>query len=142
MTSEQLAFQPSSERWPLWATVGHLACQRVSALCGLAGEPGAETTPIPNALYECPGDEDLKNILSAADLVAALDSTFRIVEQVLDSWTFEMLHEELHRTFGGEDWRSTRSAVIQRAFAHDIAHVVEVSDILRLQGLPPIAVWE
>lgn len=29
MTEEQLAIQPSPERWPLWATLGHLACQRV-----------------------------------------------------------------------------------------------------------------
>jgi DinB superfamily len=29
MTEEQLAIQPSPEPWPLWATVGHLACQRV-----------------------------------------------------------------------------------------------------------------
>jgi DinB family protein len=29
MTDEQLALQPSPERWPPWASVGHLACQRV-----------------------------------------------------------------------------------------------------------------
>ena len=57
LTDEQLALKPTPERWPLWATVGHLACQRVSWLCAFAGELGAETTPFPNALYECPGDE-------------------------------------------------------------------------------------
>jgi hypothetical protein len=54
MTVKQLAFQPSQERWPLWASIGHLACQRISGLCGQAGEPGADTTPFPNALYNCP----------------------------------------------------------------------------------------
>ena len=29
MTEEQIAIRPSPERWPLWATVGHTACQRV-----------------------------------------------------------------------------------------------------------------
>ena len=38
---EQLATQPSPERWPLWASIGHLACQRVFWLCDFAGEPGA-----------------------------------------------------------------------------------------------------
>jgi hypothetical protein len=52
MTDEQLAIRPTPERWPLWATVGHACCQRVSWLCGFAGEPGAETTPFINALYE------------------------------------------------------------------------------------------
>ena len=46
LTEEQLANQPTPERWPLWATIGHLACQRVFGLCDVAGEPGAETTPV------------------------------------------------------------------------------------------------
>lgn len=45
MTDEQLAIGPSPEHWPLWATVGHTACQRVFWLCDFAGDSGAETTP-------------------------------------------------------------------------------------------------
>ena len=59
MTEEQLAIRPSPDRWPIWATVGHTACQRVFWLCDFAGEPGAETTPFTNAAYDCPGDDDL-----------------------------------------------------------------------------------
>ena len=33
MTDEQLGMRPAPERWPLWATVGHAACQRVFWLC-------------------------------------------------------------------------------------------------------------
>ena len=77
MTVDQLALQPSAERWPLWATVGHAACQRVSWLCGFAGEPGAETTPFPDALHFCPGDEDLEHVLGPAELAAALDLDLR-----------------------------------------------------------------
>jgi len=51
MTDEQLAIRPSPKRWPIWATVGHTACQRVFWLCDFAGEPGAETTPFTNAAY-------------------------------------------------------------------------------------------
>ena len=58
MTDEQLAIQPSPDRWPLWATVGHVACQRVFWLCDFAGEPGAETTRFTNAGYDCPGDDE------------------------------------------------------------------------------------
>jgi len=70
MTQEQLAIQPSPDRWPLWATVGHAACQRVFWLCDFAGEPGAETTPFTNATYNCPGDDDLEHVLSADALDA------------------------------------------------------------------------
>ncbi|HEX6398838.1 MAG TPA: DinB family protein, partial [Actinomycetota bacterium] len=39
LTDAQLRVQPTPDRWPLWATVGHLACQRVFWLCDFAGEP-------------------------------------------------------------------------------------------------------
>jgi hypothetical protein len=84
LTDEQLATTPSPERWPMCATVGHLACQRVFWLCDFAGEPGAETTPFTNAAYNCPGDDDLDHVLDAEALVEALNSTFRIVESCLD----------------------------------------------------------
>ena len=81
MNDAQLAIQPAPERWPIWATVGHTACQRVFWLCDFAGEPGAETTPFTNAGNDCPGDDDLEHVLHAGQLAAALESTFGIVEQ-------------------------------------------------------------
>lgn len=83
MTDEQLALRPAPERWPIWATVGHAACQRVFWLCDFAGEPGAETTPFTNATYNCPGDDDLVHVLNVDQLVEALDTSFRIVERCL-----------------------------------------------------------
>jgi hypothetical protein len=141
MTDEQLAIRPSSERWPLWATVGHLACQRVFWLCDFAGEPGAETTPFTNAAYSCPGDEDLEHVLGAGDLVAALDSTFRIVEGCLDRWTMEMLGEEIRQPEWDGSWVRSRGSVIQRVFTHDIAHCAELNEALGIAGLPQIELW-
>jgi hypothetical protein len=63
LTDEQLALKPSPERWPVWATIGHAACQRVFWLCDFAGEAGADTTRFTNAGYDCPGDDDLENVL-------------------------------------------------------------------------------
>ena len=51
LTDEQLAGRPTADRWPIWATIGHLACQRVFWMCDFAGEPGAETTRFVNAAY-------------------------------------------------------------------------------------------
>lgn len=142
LTEEQLALQPTPARWPLWATIGHAACQRVFWLCDFAGEPGAETTPFTNAGYDCPGDDDLEHVLSAGDLVAALDSTFRIVEQCLDRWTFDMLDEEIRRPEWDESWVHTRGAVIQRVFAHDISHIAELNETLARAGLPQVDLWD
>ncbi len=142
LTDEQLAIRPSPERWPLWATIGHLACQRVFWLCDFAGEPGAETTPFPNAGYDCPGDDDLEHVLTADQLVEALDSTFRIVEACLDGWTMEMLSEEIRHPEWGDDWTHTRGWAIQRVFSHDVYHCAEVNEALSRAGLPQIDLWD
>ena len=142
LTDEQLAIRPSPESWPLWATVGHTACQRVSWLCGFAGEPGAASTPFPNALYHCPGDEDLDHPLDADALAGALDATFRIDEGVLDRWTVDTLGDEIRRTFDAQELVYTRGAVIQRVFSHDIYHCAELNETLGIAGLPQIDLWD
>ena len=49
LTVDQLAGGPGADRWPLWALVGHLACQRVFWLCDFAGEPGAPGDLLPRS---------------------------------------------------------------------------------------------
>jgi uncharacterized damage-inducible protein DinB len=142
MTDEQLAIRPSPERWSIWATVGHTACQRVFWLCDFAGEPGAETTRFTDAANNCPGDDDLDHPLGADELAEALDSSFRIVENCLDRWTVEMLADELRREDFGEDWVHTRGSVIQRIFSHDVYHCGELSQTLGIAGLPQIDLWD
>ena len=142
MTDEQLAIRPSPDRWPLWATVGHTACQRVFWLCDFAGEPGAETTPFTDAAHNCPGDDDLDHVLNAVGLVEALDSSFHIVENCLDRWTLDMLDEEIRREDYGPDWVHTRGSVIQRVFSHDIHHSAELNEALGIAGLPQIDLWD
>jgi hypothetical protein len=142
LTDEQLALQATPERWPMWASVGHLACQRVFWLCDFAGEPGAETTRFTNAGYDCPGDDDLEHVLDAGELVEALDSTFRIVERCLDTWTFESLEEVLRRPEWDDSWVHTRGWVIQRVFSHDLYHIAELNETLGRAGLPQIDLWD
>jgi hypothetical protein len=141
MTEEQLALRPSPERWPLWATLGHAACQRVFWLCDFAGAPGAETTPFTNAANNCPGDDDLEHVLTADALAAALDSTFLIVERCLDIWTVEMLGHEIRHPEWDASWAHTRGFVIQRVFAHDISHITELNDTLGAHRLPQVDLW-
>jgi hypothetical protein len=138
MTEEQLAIQPSPDRWPLWATIGHVACQRVFGLCEVAGEPGAETTPFTNSAYDCPGDDDLEHVLDAEALVHALTTTFRIVETCLDGWTMEMLGEVVRL----EDRVQTLGEIISRSFAHDVSHITELNETLGRAGLRQVDLWE
>ncbi len=141
MTDDQLAIRPSPDRWPLWALIGHLACQRVFWLCDFAGEPGAETTPFTNAAYVCPGDEDLEHALGAGELGEAIVSTFAIVERVLDRWSVESLAEVVSRPEWPGTWVRTRGFVIQRVFSHDVYHIAELNETLGAAGLRQVDLW-
>lgn len=141
LTDEQLQLRPSPERWPIWATIGHTACQRVFWLCDFAGEAGAETTPFTNAGDDCPGDDDLEQQLGADQLVRALDSTFAIIERVLDTWPIDSLAEELRRPEWKGNWVLTRGGVIQRVFSHDVYHCAEINETLGIAGLPLVDLW-
>jgi hypothetical protein len=143
LTPAQLALSAGGgqDRWPLWAVVGHLACQRVFWLCDFAGEPGAASTPFPDAAWNCPGDDDLEHVLSAADLVEALDASFAIVERCLDTWTMAMLDEVIDRSEWGDGRVHSRGFVIQRVLAHDVWHGAEVNEVLSAAGLPAFDPW-
>src|SRR5687768_12555595 len=86
MTPTQLAICPSSDGWPIWATVGHTAAARVYWICDVIGEPGAETTPFSVGM-EQGWEDDLEHPRDVTELVQALDSTFAIVENCLERWT-------------------------------------------------------
>ena len=141
LTPDALALPAPGGAWPLWATIGHLACQRVFWLCDVAGEPGADTTRFTNAAYDCPGDDDLEHILSSDDLVEALESTFRIVDGVLDRWTFDELDEVLRRPEWGPSWVHTRGEVVLRVYSHDVTHIADLNAALGAAGLDQIDLW-
>lgn len=130
LTPEQLATPTGYHGWPLWALLGHTLCQRVFWLCDFAGAPGAERTRFTDAGHDCPGDDDLEHVLSAADLVEAIDATFRIVAWCLDTWTLDMLDEVLTKPEWGADWVHTRGSVLQRVLTHDVYHCGEINLVL------------
>jgi len=140
MTAEQLAIRPSPEGWPIWATVGHTAGARVYWLCDIVGEPGAETTPIPQG-STVGWEDDLDHPRTADELVEALNSTFRIVERCLDRWTPAMLTDPIRREFGNTVQVHTRSSILQRLLTHDAYHCGELSQTLGIHALPQIDLW-
>ena len=80
-------------------------------------------------------------MLDAEQLVAALDSTFAIVERVLDTWTLPSLAETIDH--GEEDGHRvySRALIIDRVHSHDLWHAAEANEILTAMGLPPIDPW-
>jgi hypothetical protein len=90
----------------------------------------------------CPGDDDLEHVLGPQELVAALDSTFRIVEDRLDTWTFESLDEEIRHPEWDPNWVRTRGSLLQRVFAHDVYLAAELNEWLGRADLPEMALWD
>ena len=140
MSAEQLAIRPSAELLPIWATVGHTAGARVYWLCHVIGEPGADATP-----FSDPSgfgwEDDLDHPRGPAELVDALDATFRVVEGCLDRWTLDMLGDEIRRDYQGTAQVHHRGSVLQRLFSHDAYHCGELSQTLGIHGLPQIDLW-
>jgi hypothetical protein len=92
MSEEQFAVRPAPDGWPVWATVGHTAGGRVYWLCAILGEPGADKTPFgdPEGLA---WEDDLDTPRPAEELVAALDSSWEIVDGCLDRWDEAMMSD-------------------------------------------------
>jgi uncharacterized damage-inducible protein DinB len=140
MTDDQLAIRPAPDLWPIWATVGHTAGVRVYWLCGVFAEPGAESTP----WSEPNGDgweDDPDHPRNAAELVFALDSTWAIIDRLLDRWTLEMLGDEFERFFGEQRQLHSRASVLQRLLTHEAYHCGELSQTLGIHGLAQIDLW-
>lgn len=140
LTADQLAIRAGPEHGPIWALAAHCAAMRVYWLCGVMGEPGAETTPFPDPFAEG-WEDDLDHPRSAAELVVALDTTSALIDRSLDTWTLDMLGVEFERWRGDVRQVHTRGSVLQRMLSHDAFHSGEISQLLGVHGLPEIDLW-
>ena len=141
LTGEQLAISAGPGQAPIWALAAHCAGVRTYWLCGVLGEPGAETTPFPDPFAELGWEDDLDHPRSAAELVVALGTTDAIVERCLDTWTADMLEVEFERGHGDFLQLHTRRSILLRLLSHDAFHSGEISQSLGVHGLPEIDLW-
>jgi uncharacterized damage-inducible protein DinB len=140
LTDEQLALRAAPEHWPVWAIVGHVAGVRVYWLCTVLGEPGADTTPWPDrSMYGW--EDELDRPKTAAELKSALESTYAVIDGVLDRWTPDMLDVQFERMYAGIRQLHSRSSVLQRLLSHEAYHVGEISLALGANGIEPPYIW-
>jgi len=137
---EELSLRAQPEHWPVWAIVGHIAATRVYWLCTILGEPGADSTPFTDPWGDA-WEDDLEHPRSADELVGALESTFAIVDRVLDSWTPEMLETEFERRYRDELQLHSRTSVLQRLLTHEAYHDGEIALALGAHHLDPVYIW-
>jgi uncharacterized damage-inducible protein DinB len=140
LTDEQLAIRPSPDHWPIWAIVGHLAGSRVYWLCTVASEAGFESTPFADLSGEG-WEDDLAHPRGAVELVGALESTFAIIDRVLDEWTPATLAEEFERFYRDERQVHSRASILQRLLTHEAYHDGEIAVAMGSHGLEPVYIW-
>jgi hypothetical protein len=141
LTMEQLALRAGPDHLPIWGLAAHTAGARTYWLCGVFGEPGAETTPFPDPFAELGWEDDPAHPRSAEELTWALDSTWAVVAGCLDRWTTDMLAETFERRHRDAVQVHTRGSVLNRLFSHDAYHAGEISQLLGANGLPAIDLW-
>lgn len=142
LSPEALELRPGPNHWPIWAIAAHTAGMRVYWLCGVLGEPGAESTPFPDAISGEGWEDDLDTPRSAAEVVGALETTWAIVAGCLDRWTPDMLDVAFTRIGGdGREQVHTRQSVLMRMLSHDAYHAGEISLALGENGLTAVDLW-
>ena len=139
--SEQLALPVGSPSWPIWASVSHLAGARVMWLCTVFREPGLDTTPFTESIFDVGWEDDLTHPRRADELVHALESSWKIIERCLATWTPESLGQEARRVRGDQVQMHTRQSVLYRLLTHDAYHTGEISLTLGSAGLGEIDLW-
>ena len=141
LNADQLALPIGSPTWPIWGSVSHIAGGRVFWLCNIFGEPGRETTPFTDPDSDMSWEDDLSHPRNADELVHALESTWKIVEHSLATWTPESLGQEARRVRGDEVQLHTRQSVLYRMLTHDAYHIGEISLTLGSAGLGDVDLW-
>ena len=149
LTTEQLALVTGTPPAPLWGTVAHLAGGRVYWLCEIFKEPGKETTPFRDMDVALGGwEDDPSHPRSAAELVEALETSWRLVARVLDEWTLDTLGQEARVVRAdGTAVLHTRQSVLYRMLTHDAYHIGEIALVLGSNGLRgempngPVDLW-
>lgn len=140
LTGDQLAISAGPDHAPIWALAAHCAGVRTYWLCGVLGEPGAETTPFPDP-HGDGWEDDLDHPRSAAELVVALETTDAIIDRCLDTWTAAMLEVEFERWRDDVRQIHTRRSILLRLLSHDAFHSGEISQLLGANRLPAIDLW-
>ena len=118
-----------------------MAGVRVYWLCGVLGEPGADTTPFTDLLSGNGWEDDLDAPRTAVELTEALESSWKIIAGCLERWTPDQLFEQFERRAGEKTQLHTRQSVLVRLLTHDAYHSGELSQILGIHGLPQFDLW-
>jgi uncharacterized damage-inducible protein DinB len=127
LTDEQLALRPAPQQWPVWQLAAHISSARVWWFQRM-GEGDASLDPMKT------WDDDGEPPRSAAELVAGLEATWRVIADCLARWTPADLGATFYHERRGVDL--TRQWIVWHVLEHDLNHGGELFLTLGIHGLP------
>lgn len=141
LSSAQLAAPVASHHWTIRRLIQHLVADRVWWFQGWLGVGSPELAPL---MHWNPGDAEEPSALEGAELVAGLESTWGMIEEVLATFTAAdlgrvfsppaFLSEEEQKAFG----ETSLQWMVWHVHEHEIHHGGELSLALGGLGLPGI----
>jgi uncharacterized damage-inducible protein DinB len=129
LTDEQLALRPSPDLRSIGEIAGHMVAARARWVHELMGEGGSEMAGL--ATWDRAGQP----ARSAAELVAALRQSWRVLLSALGRWTESDMAETFAEQVDGQEYRFPRSWVVWHLIEHDVYHGGEISLALGMHGL-------
>jgi len=141
LTAEQLAFRPFEGQNSVGEIARHIALGRIDWFLRMdAPQSSALAASIPKWHEDRDGNrhivEDAIPITeNAGDLVAWLNSSWRMIEATLSEWTVQDLNETYRHTYWGKTFEVSRQWTIWRIMAHDIHHGGQLTILLGMQGI-------
>jgi hypothetical protein len=73
--------------------------------------------------------------------VDALETTYAIVDDVLERWTPDMLETQFERWYADQRQLHSRTSVLQRLLTHEAYHDGEIALALGAHHLDPVYIW-
>src|ERR1051326_8936148 len=138
LSAEQLALKAGPHHWTIGRVAQHIVGVRVWWFHVWMGEGSDDLAPILD------WDGEHPPTCTAAELVAGLEATWRMIEQALARWT----PADLEQVFSPPDSLSeaerdsfgnlTRQWILWHVLEHEILHSGELSLALGMYGLPTI----
>lgn len=141
LSSAQLALPAASHQWTIGMVAQHMIANRVWWFQTWMGEGSLDLAPI---AHWDPADKEEQPALEAAELVAGLEATWRMMADALARWTpADLEHVFPPPASLREDQREnfpprTRQWILWHVLEHEIHHGGELSLALGGYGLPGI----
>lgn len=147
LNPEQLALRVAPRQWSVWQLASHIAGSRAYWFHDVLreGDPAVRdmfrvtSTTVPGIHLDDAGWEDDENHpRTAAEIVEALQLTWRMIGACLQQWTPKELEIEFTRQGRTRTQTRSRAWVIWHLIEHDVHHGGEISQILGSHGLPAL----